>query len=206
MVLEHLIHPVKTESEIGLEIVKIMLEEGLEANEMPLVQSGPNSAIPHSTVGSRVLRIGDIVVVDASAPNKAGYYADFTRTYCLGRPNAKQKEVFATVKEAEAEGVKTATSGIGAQEIDLRARGVIERAGYGKYFVHRTGHGLGLEVHEPPYIREGNADALRVGMVFTVEPGIYLPGKFGVRIEDNIVLENNKATNLTPMSHDLIEL
>lgn len=205
--LEHLLRPGKTEAEIGMEIVKIMLEERLDPSETPLVQSGPNSAVPHSTVSSRVLRRGDMVVVDASAPNKSGYYADFTRTYCLGRANEKQNRVFEIVKEAESLGVATCASKVRAQEIDRTTRGVIERAGYGDYFVHRTGHGLGLEVHEAPYIREGNEETLKIGMIFTVEPGIYLPGKFGVRIEDNVVLEDNKkVTNLTPMSHDLIEL
>ena len=182
------------------------MEQKLEPDEPPLVQSGPNSAIPHSTISPRVLQKGDMIVVDSSCPNIEGYYADFTRTFVLGKPNEKQKEVYEVVKRAEAAGVEESESRKSAQEVDRKTRSIIAKAGYGKYFVHRTGHGLGLEVHEAPYIREGNLENMENGIVFTVEPGIYLPGKFGVRIEDNVVIENGKAKNLTTLSHELIEL
>ena len=204
--LPEIIRKGKTESEIGLEIVKLMYDQKLEPDEPPLIQSGPNSAIPHSTISQRVLRKGDMIVVDSSCPNGDGYYADFTRAFVLGKPNEKQKEVYEIVKSAEAAGVEESASGKSAQEVDRKTRSIIAKAGYGKYFFHRTGHGLGLEVHEAPYIKEGNSNNLENGMVFTIEPGIYLPGKFGVRIEDNVVIEKGKAKNLTTLSHELIEI
>jgi Xaa-Pro dipeptidase len=195
----------KTESEIALEIIRDLMERGLKCLDFPLVQSGPNSAIPHSEVGPRKIRKGDMVVVDISVTNNDGYFADFTRTYVVGKPSQKQKEIYEMVREAQASGVKACVLAGEAEGVDRAARSTIERSGYGQFFVHRTGHGLGLEVHEAPFIKEGNRAKLEKGMVFTVEPGIYLPSKFGVRIEDNVVM-GATAENITALSHKLIQV
>ena len=196
----------KTEAEVAFEIMSVLSKKGLTTAHFPLVQSGSNSAIPHSEAGSRKIRKGDIVVIDISATNDEGYFADFTRTYLVGKPSAKQTEVYEIVKKAQVEGVKASVIGKPAQEVDRAARSSIEKAGYGQFFVHRTGHGLGLEVHEAPYIKEGNGATMENGMVFTVEPGIYLSGKFGVRIEDNIMIAKDSSQNITALSHELIEI
>jgi Xaa-Pro aminopeptidase len=196
----------KTEAEVSLEIIKKLLGNDLKSMGFPLVQSGPNSAIPHSEAGPRQLRKGDLVVIDVSATNSEGYFADFTRSYVVGRSSAKQLEIFEKVKEAQTNAVKASTLGEEAERVDRAARGVIEKAGYAEFFTHQTGHGLGLEVHEPPFMKGGNKMKLEAGMVFTVEPGIYLPGKFGVRIEDNIVIGTEKSQDITSVPHELVEI
>ena len=169
------------------------------------VQSGSNGSIGHALTSTKKINTQDMIVVDISI-RKSGYFADFTRTYVIGKANAKQKEVYEIVKKAQATGVRMAVEGTEAENVDKETRSVIEKAGYGEFFVHRTGHGLGLEVHEPPWIKKGNDQKLREGMVFTIEPGIYLPGKFGVRIEDNVVIGKSGTENLTSMTHELVEL
>ncbi|MCL5067212.1 MAG: M24 family metallopeptidase, partial [Thaumarchaeota archaeon] len=170
------------------------------------VQSGANSAIPHHETSTRKIRKGDLVVVDISISGPAGYFADYTRTYSIGKPGKLQREVYEIVKKAQADAVEAAKSGVEAGLVDSAARSVIEKSGYGKYFFHRTGHGIGLEVHEAPWIRNGNQMKLLSGMAFTIEPGIYLSGKFGVRIEDNLLVEDSKTVDMTKLGHDLIEL
>lgn len=195
-----------SESVVAFEIMKILSEEHLENSEPPLVQSGTNSAIPHSTPSAKKIHKGDMLVVDASCPNEDGYFADFTRTYSIGKSSQKQREVYDVVRRAQEIGAKTAQKGTLAEDVDRATRSVIEKAGFGKYFFHRTGHGLGLEVHEEPYLRDGNESKLDSGMVFTVEPGIYMSGKFGVRIEDNVIIGRSKSENITPLDHELIEI
>jgi Xaa-Pro dipeptidase len=195
-----------SESEVAFEIMKILSKQHLENSEPPLVQSGTNSAIPHSTPSAKKIHKGEMVVVDASCPNEDGYFADFTRTYSIGKASQKQREVYEVVRKAQEAGTKTAQMGTAAKEVDRVTRFTIEKAGYGKYFFHRTGHGLGLEVHEEPWVRDGNASKLEPGMVFTVEPGIYLANKFGVRIEDNVIIGHSKSENITPLDHELIEI
>jgi Xaa-Pro aminopeptidase len=195
-----------TESDVAFEIMKVMSEQGLDKSDPPLVQSGTNSAIPHSTPSAKKLQKGELLVVDASAPNADGYFADFTRTYSIGKPSPKQKEVYDVVRIAQERGASTPRKGMPAEDVDRTTRSIIESAGYGEYFFHRTGHGLGLEVHEEPYIKSGNKSKLESGMVFTIEPGIYLAGKFGVRIEDNIIIGRSRAENVTSLDHDLIEI
>src|SRR5487761_1739067 len=137
-----------------------------------------------------------MVVVDISATNDDGYFADFTRTYVVGKPSRKQ---------AEANALSVSLLGKEAQDVDTAARSSIEHSGYGQFFIHRTGHGLGLEVHEEPFMKQGNKAKLENGMVFTVEPGIYLPGNFGVRIEDNLII-GNETQNVTSLAHELVEI
>lgn len=150
----------------------------------PIVASGPNSASPHHQTGERQFEKGDLIVVDCGGLLK-GYCSDVTRTFCLGKANDEIRRVYQAVWDAnEKVFERIAAGGCSGEEADRAAREVIVRAGYGPYFIHRTGHGIGMDVHEAPYLVEGNAEELLQGMVFSIEPGIYLPGRFGVRIED----------------------
>ena len=205
-ILPEILKSGKTENEASFEMKKVLTDLGETEIDFCGVQSGPNSAIPHSLTSNRKMQTGDMVVVDISCTDESGYYADFTRTYSLGKASKLQKKVYDVVKEAQSLGVMTSRPNIIAKAVDGVTRTVIEKAGYGEYFVHRTGHGLGLEVHEAPWINDSNSSRLKSGMVYTVEPGIYLPGKFGVRIEDNVVLTPSGNENLTHVTHDLIEI
>jgi len=196
----------QSEIEVGYGIKKSLADLGAADVDFCAVQSGPNSAVPHSQTTQRKLSSGDMIVIDISCVDDSGYFADFTRTFSIGSPTEEQRKVYEVVKAAQSAGTSMAKPGIPGRAIDRNVRGIIEKASYGKYFVHRTGHGLGIEVHEAPWINEANASKLRSGMVFTVEPGIYLPGKFGVRIEDNIVLNPTGNENLTHVSHDLVQI
>jgi Xaa-Pro dipeptidase len=196
----------QSEIEAGYGIKKSLADLGAADVDFCAVQSGPNSAVPHSQTTQRKLSPGDMIVIDISCVDDSGYFADFTRTFSVGSPNEEQRKVYEVVKDAQSTGTTVAKPGIPARDIDRVVRGIIEKAGYGKYFVHRTGHGLGIEVHEAPWINGANASKLRSGMVFTIEPGIYLPGKFGVRIEDNIVLNATGNENLTHVAHELVQI
>ncbi len=170
-----------------------------------IVVSGPRTASPHTSASERVVEPGDLLLFDCGARYR-GYPADITRTFAVGKLDAELAAVYEVVKAANAAGRRFAGPGKKAEDVDRAARQVIEQAGYGQYFIHRTGHGLGLEVHEPPYIVAGNEIALRPGMTFTIEPGIYLPGKGGVRIEDDVVITETGCDSLTTFARDLISL
>ena len=170
----------------------------------PLVQFGPNSAIPHATAGTRQLQRGDMVLFDLSGIVD-GYLSDITRMTTFGDATMEMKSIFAIVLLAQQAGIKAARAGVPCQEVDRAARQVITRAGYGEFFTHRTGHGLGLDIHESPFLVEGNTAVLEPGQVVTIEPGIYLPGRFGVRIEDDIRITDGDAEVLTDGQSMLIE-
>ncbi|MGQ9631422.1 MAG: M24 family metallopeptidase [bacterium] len=161
-----------------------------------VVQSGPTSALPHAHPGDRRVRPGDIVVIDAVA-SVSGYVADLTRTFAVGEGSPRARMIYEIVHRAKEEAASKIQPGVAAEAVDLSARSVIDGAGYGEFFTHRTGHGLGLDVHEPPYLVKGNNHPLKRGMAFTVEPGIYLPGRFGVRIEDDFVVGARGAIRLS---------
>lgn len=184
-----LIKPGITERELASELTIQLLHHGSDSQLpfSPIVASGPNSANPHAFPGDRRLEIGDMLIIDWGA-NVGGYYSDLTRTFCLGEIENEMSTIGRTVMAANHAAREIAVPGIAAQELDRAARQVIRKAGYDQYFIHRTGHGLGLESHEPPYIREGNQRSLEPGMTFTIEPGIYIPGRGGVRIEDDVVM------------------
>jgi Xaa-Pro dipeptidase len=167
---------------------------GTRVDDM-MVQSGPRAADPHRLPSARKLGREESIVVDVGAVYE-GYYADMTRTFCLGA-SRQFEEVYEKVLEAETRAIEKAASGVRVGEVDGAARTVLEKAGMGKYFIHRTGHGLGLEVHEAPYIVEGGKEKLESNMCFTVEPGVYIRGKLGVRLEDDLLIEGKKGVAIT---------
>jgi Xaa-Pro aminopeptidase len=166
-----------------------------------IAASGPNGASPHHFTSDRALEEGDVVVLDVGA-STAGYSSDITRTYWLGEPPADAKRVYEVVNAARAAGIAAVRAGAAPEDVDRAARGVIEAAGYGRHFTHRTGHGVGLDVHETPYLVAGNRAPLESGMVHSVEPGIYLEGRFGVRLEDLVVVEHSGARRLNRAPFD----
>lgn len=161
----------------------------------PIVASGPNSALPHHSPTDRELKAGEFVVMDFGAVYK-GYCSDMTRTFFLGKANSRQREIYDIVKAAYDAGYKEVVKGKKIEDLDLAVRNVISSAGYGEYFIHRTGHGIGIEVHEDPYIMGGNTNVLENGMAFSIEPGIYIPGEFGIRLENIVVVNDNAPLEL----------
>jgi len=198
------IHAGMTETEVATLLMSKMLAGGAEALAFsPLIQAGPSGANPHAGAGGRVLQTGDLLIMDFGL-TIADYSSDLTRTISIGEPNADMKRMYETVKAANAAGRAAVRPGVRCEDIDKLTRAVIEQAGFGPYFTHRTGHGLGLEGHEGPYIVAGDTTVLQPGMTFTIEPGIYIPGVGGVRIEDNIVVTETGGESLTTFSRDLI--
>ena len=167
-----------------------------------IVASGSNSAVPHHETSDRRLGVGDVLLLDLGATTD-GYCSDITRTYFLGEPPRQVLRAFEVVLEARAAGIAAARPGTPCEHVDAAARGVIERAGLGKHFTHRTGHGLGLELHEPPYLVRGNRAPLAAGNVHSVEPGVYFGGRFGIRLEDIVAVEADGARRLTTAPFDL---
>src|SRR5438067_1540184 len=176
----------RTEADISRELVERMLGGGHERANFAIVGSGPNAASPHHEPGNRVVEPGDSVVCDFGG-TMAGYCSDITRTFVVGEPPAELADRYDVLFRAQEEAVRTARVGVACEAVDAAARSVISAAGYGEYFIHRTGHGIGLEEHEDPYLVSGNATPLAPGHAFSVEPGIYLPGRCGARIEDIVV-------------------
>lgn len=193
-----------TEREIASELTLQLLRAGSEPELpfFPIVSGGPNSANPHAAPSDRPLQKGDLLVIDWGAAYH-GYISDITRTFAIGALEAEFQHIASIVLQANAAGRSAARPTVSAGEVDRAAREVIEKAGYGPYFFHRTGHGIGMEGHEEPYIREGSSLELQPGMAFTVEPGIYLPGRGGVRIEDNVVISPDGAECLTDLPRQL---
>lgn len=187
------LRPGRTENEVAADIAAAIVREGHERADFVIVASGVNGASPHHEASDKVIEPGDPVVVDIGGPLPSGYNSDTTRTYLMagGEPDPDFATVYEVVRSAQRAAVAAVRPGVTAQSIDRVARQIIVDAGYGPYFITRTGHGIGLEVHEHPYIVEGNSRLLEAGMAFSVEPGIYLPGRFGVRIEDIVVVGEN---------------
>jgi Xaa-Pro dipeptidase len=188
-----------TEEQLAAKVSDAIRAGGSRVGDM-LVQAGERGAFPHGLPTSRKIRKGEPVIVDVSSSFQ-GYYADITRTFCLGRSEEMEK-VYEEVLEAQRRAIGEVGGGVEVGDVDRAARAHLERAGLGRYFIHRTGHGLGLEVHEAPYIVEGGKERLRNGMFFTVEPGVYLPGKMGVRIEDNVTVERGSSLVITDTPKD----
>ena len=196
-----------TEAEIAAELYMKLVQYGSSPMNpfSPIVSGGPNSANPHASPSKRCLAPGDLLVIDFGAYVN-GYFSDITRTFAIGMVEPQYQAIAGIVHKANQAGRKSVKPGVTADSVDDAARGVIEKAGYGQYFFHRTGHGLGLEIHEAPYIRKGNHLLLEPGMTFTIEPGIYLPGRNGVRIEDNVVVTSNGVRSLTSLPRELMSL
>lgn len=204
-ILEEL-RPGITERQACSLLVSRMLQAGAESTAFdPLVQAGPSASNPHGASGNRVLQAGDGVLFDFGLVVD-GYPCDITRTVFLGEPKPELKKIYEVVQAANAAGRAAVKPGAKAEDIDAAARAVIDAAGYGEFFTHRTGHGLGLEIHEPPYLWAGNTLVLEAGMTFTVEPGIYVPGLGGVRIEDDVVVTEDGGESLTSFERGLIRL
>jgi Xaa-Pro aminopeptidase len=193
----------KTERQVAADIAAMLVEEGHDTAWDVIVAAGPNGASPHHESGHRVIQDGDPVVCDFGGTMN-GYTSDTTRNFVVGKPPAEYLGMFATLAEAQEAGVRAATVGTPCQDIDRVTRKVIEDAGYGEYFIHRTGHGIGLDVHESPYIVEGNEQPLVAGMAFSVEPGIYVPDTFGMRIEDIVIATDTGPERCNNSPHELV--
>jgi Xaa-Pro dipeptidase len=199
------VKPGKTEKEIANLLVINLLKAGSEPELAfsPIVAAGPNSANPHANPGDRKMQSGDLIIFDWGARYQ-GYVSDITRTFALEQMPDDFLEIAFTVLAANQAARKKIRDGVSAGEIDAAARNVIDTAGYGEFFLHRTGHGIGLNAHEDPYISQSSTTILKPGMMFTIEPGIYLSGKGGVRIEDNVVVTRNGAETLTSLPRELM--
>ena len=200
------LRPGRSEREAGRAISAAILEEGHETVDFVIVGSGPNGASPHHEVGDRLLERGDVVVVDIGGTTADGYCSDCTRTYVLGEAPAEFTDYYAVLHDAQLAACAHARPGVSAESVDAAARDVIAQAGYGDAFVHRTGHGIGVETHEEPYIVEGNPMVLEPGMAFSIEPGIYLPGRHGARIEDIVVVTSEGVERLNVTDRDVVAL
>ncbi|MFE3165625.1 aminopeptidase P family protein [Streptomyces sp. NPDC059224] len=193
----------RRESDVGHDLADLLRRFGHEQVDFTIVGSGPNGANPHHEVGDRVIQDGDMVVLDFGGL-KDGYGSDTTRTVHVGAPTAEEREVHDIVRAAQEAGCRAVRPGAACQEVDRAARAVIDDAGYGEFFIHRTGHGIGVTTHEPPYMIEGEEQPLVPGMCFSVEPGIYLPGRFGVRIEDIVTVTEEGGRRFNNTTREMV--
>jgi len=192
-----------TEKEIAWAAEKAFRNDGAERVEFTIVAAGENAAFPHHQSGEKVVQKGEGIIIDIGASLK-GYKSDITRVVCVGDPDKEFLDTYELVRSANARGREAVGPGVPAEEIDRAARSIIEQKGLGEHFIHRTGHGLGLDVHEEPWIQAGNSIPLEEGMVFSVEPGVYIPGKLGVRVEDIVAVTDRGARTLTGFDHALV--
>jgi Xaa-Pro aminopeptidase len=197
----------RTEAAIGADIAAAIREEGHVGVDFTIVGSGPNGASPHHELSERTVVAGDVVVIDIGGETVTGYRSDCTRTYAVGgEPSAEVREWYAVLQEAQEAATAAVRPGVPAERIDAVARDLIAGAGWGEQFIHRTGHGIGLDTHEAPYIVAGNGLLLEPGMAFSVEPGIYLAGQVGARIEDIVVCTDDGVRTLNERPRDLVVL
>jgi Xaa-Pro aminopeptidase len=193
----------RRETDVAADLARLLREFGHEQVDFTVVGSGPNGANPHHEAGERVIEVGDAVVLDFGGLMD-GYGSDTSRTVCVGEPSAEVREVHEIVRTAQQAGVEAVRPGVACQEVDRAARRVIAEAGYGERFIHRTGHGIGTTTHEPPYMIEGEEQPLVPGMCFSVEPGIYLTDRFGVRIEDIVTVTETGWTRFNNTDRTLM--
>jgi Xaa-Pro dipeptidase len=197
----------RTEAQAGADIAAAIVEEGHVEAAFVIVGSGPNGASPHHDLSDRVIESGDVVVVDIGGPLPTGYFSDCTRTYAVGaEPSTAVRTAYAALQDAQERAVAAVRPGVTAEQVDAAARARLTDAGLGERFLHRTGHGIGLDVHEDPYIVGGNALPLEPGMAFSVEPGVYLAGQWGARIEDIVVVTDDGCERLNTRPRDLVVL
>ena len=198
-----LLVPGRTEAQVAADIAEAIVAEGHSEVAFIIVGSGPHGADPHHECSDRELQTGDIVVVDIGGSYEPGYNSDSTRTYSIGEPDSDVAHRISILEQAQQAAVRAARPGVSAQSVDAAARRVLVEAGMGEAFVHRTGHGIGLSVHEEPYIVEGNDLILEPGMAFSIEPGVYFPGQWGARIEDIVVVTENGCESVNSRPHGL---
>ena len=196
--------PGRTEADVAADIAEAIVAEGHSEVAFIIVGSGPHGADPHHECSDRVLQSGDIVVVDIGGPYEPGYNSDSTRTYSIGEPAPDVARRYAVLQRAQRAAVEAVKPGVTAEQIDAAARDILAAEGMAEAFVHRTGHGIGLSVHEEPYIVAGNSLELQEGMAFSVEPGIYFPGQWGARIEDIVIVTADGALSVNRRPHDLV--
>jgi Xaa-Pro dipeptidase len=194
-----------TEKDIAGELFLQLIRNGSDTALpfSPIVSSGPNGANPHAQPSTRQLAPGDLLVIDWGA-SFDGYISDITRTFAVAQIDAEAEKIHNIVQRANAAGRAAGKPGVSCATVDRATREVIEEAGYGQFFTHRTGHGIGMECHEDPYIRSDNEQLLQAGMAYTVEPGIYLTGRNGVRIEDDVLVTADGSESLSTMSREII--
>jgi Xaa-Pro aminopeptidase len=192
----------RSEEDVANDLATLLVRNGHVRAEFTIVASGPNAASPHHEPGGRTILPRDAVVMDFGGA-LGGYFSDTTRTVVVVEPPEGFEPAYDIVQEAQAAAVDAVRPGIETQELDRIARAVIEGAGYGDRFIHRTGHGIGLEVHEPPYLVEGDCTVLEPGMTFSVEPGVYFDGRFGIRIEDIVAVTDDGVERLNRSTRDL---
>jgi Xaa-Pro aminopeptidase len=198
----------RTEADVSGQLASLLVEEGHQQVNFAIVGSGPNAASPHHEPGSRIIGRGETVVCDFggtySLDGDVGYCSDITRTVVTGAPSPEVEECYGVLRTAQQAGVTAARAGVTAAHVDQVTRAIIEDAGFGAFFVHRTGHGIGIEEHEDPYLVSGNDELLQSGHAFSVEPGIYLPDRFGMRLEDIVVIgEDGSPESLNNVDHGL---
>ncbi|OBB89843.1 Xaa-Pro peptidase family protein [Mycobacterium sp. 852002-30065_SCH5024008] len=196
--------PGRTEANVAADIAEAIVAEGHSEVSFIIVGSGPHSADPHHGYSDRELQVGDIVVVDIGGAYEPGYHSDSTRTYSIGEPNSEVAQRYSVLQRAQRAAVEAVRPGVMAEAVDAAARDVLADAGLAEHFVHRTGHGIGLSVHEEPYIVAGNDLPLAAGMAFSIEPGIYFPGLWGARIEDIVVVTEDGGLAVNNRPHELI--
>ncbi|MEE3065656.1 MAG: Xaa-Pro peptidase family protein [Actinomycetota bacterium] len=196
--------PGRTEADVAADIAEAIVAEGHSDVSFIIVGSGPHGADPHHSYSDRELQAGDLVVVDIGGAYEPGYHSDSTRTYSLGEPDAVVAEQYSLLQRAQRAAYDAVRPGVTASQVDAAARDVLTEAGLGEFFVHRTGHGIGLSVHEEPYIVKGNDLPLTAGMAFSIEPGIYFPGRWGARIEDIVVVTEDGALPVNNRPHELV--
>ncbi|MGB8403156.1 MAG: Xaa-Pro peptidase family protein [Mycobacterium sp.] len=196
--------PGRTEADVAADIAEAIVAEGHSEVAFIIVGSGPNGADPHHECSDRELAVGDIVVVDIGGPVEPGYNSDCTRTYSIGSPDPVVAQQYSVLQRAQAAAVAAVRPGLTAEQIDAAAREVLAAEGLADVFVHRTGHGIGLSVHEEPYIVAGNALTLEPGMAFSVEPGVYFAGQWGARIEDIVVVTEDGCVSMNNQPHELV--
>jgi len=191
------------ERDIKKKIEELFTKKGVDLAFNPIVASGPNSSMPHYCADARVIQEKDIIILDLGCQYQ-GYCSDLSRTVFVGEITAEQRKIYDIVLRANRAGEEAALPDVTAEEVDQAARDIIEREGYGQYFLNRTGHGIGISVHEAPYIKPGNKQILERGMAFSVEPGIYLKNRFGIRIEDIVIIGDERADTLNNFSKEII--
>lgn len=195
----------RTEVAVSADISSRLLAEGHDVVNFAIVAAGEHAASPHHHAGDRVIREGDIVLCDFGG-TMAGYCSDITRCVSLGKPPPAVADAYSVLHAAQEAGVAAAVVGARCQDVDRAARRVITDGGFGEFFIHRTGHGIGMEAHEDPYMVEGNSLPIAAGHAFSVEPGIYLPGAWGMRLEDIVVATDDGPLPMNRVNHDLVVL